>query len=263
MALFPGGPRQADARRDASAAPDRTVQPRPSTSLTNRLSSDPLAWASRLALKGKGLDAGHARHRRPDANDGRLFLTPSTSPLASRHDERVRSHRRRGQRPRRRGLAGRPPFKMRGLGSVTAKGKTESVEVFEVDDTDSNEVAERSDEIEQVRSGTPRSPPFQIGTSCSPAGPSALASPSWNRAIPSPSYFRDRSTLDVAGQCRGKAWDGSEHLEQTEPLRLRAGQAFRCADFVRRYPRYGLRLRADFAVTVAAYWTRRTLRAGS
>ena len=26
-------------------------------------------------------------------------------------------------------------------------------------------------------------------------------------------YFRDRSSLDVASQYRGKAWDGSEHLE--------------------------------------------------
>ena len=34
------------------------------------------------------------------------------------------------------------PFKLRGLGSVTAKGKTESVEVFECYDTDPDELAE-------------------------------------------------------------------------------------------------------------------------
>ena len=101
------------------------------------------------------------------------------------------------------------PFKLRGLGSVTAKGKTESVEVFECFDTDPEELAQLKLEL---------MPQWDAGMSAFREGKLISANRVFKQIVernPSDTvaaYFRDRSTLDVASQIRG-AWDGSEHLE--------------------------------------------------
>lgn len=102
------------------------------------------------------------------------------------------------------------PFKLRGLGSVTAKGKSESVEVFECYDADPDEVAELKTNL---------MPQWDAGMAAFREGKLIRAGRIFARIVelnPTDTvaaYFRDRSTLDVAGQYRGKAWDGSEHLE--------------------------------------------------
>jgi two-component system sensor histidine kinase ChiS len=102
------------------------------------------------------------------------------------------------------------PFKLRGLGSVTAKGKTESVEVFECYDTDPDELAElKTSLMAQWDRGMES---FREGKLLS-AGRVFARIAEINPADTVAAYFRDRSTLDVASQFRGKTWDGSEHLE--------------------------------------------------
>ncbi len=102
------------------------------------------------------------------------------------------------------------PFKMRGLGSVTAKGKTESVEVYECYDTDSDDLAGlKTSMMSQWDSGIAS---FRDGKLLS-AGRVFARIAELNPRDTVAAYFRDRSTLDVASQFRGKTWDGSEHLE--------------------------------------------------
>ncbi len=102
------------------------------------------------------------------------------------------------------------PFKMRGLGSVTAKGKTESVEVFECYDNDADELAGlKTSMMSQWDSGIAY---FRDGKLLS-AGRVFARIAELNPKDTVAAYFRDRSTLDVASQFRGKTWDGSEHLE--------------------------------------------------
>ena len=102
------------------------------------------------------------------------------------------------------------PFKMRGLGSVTAKGKTESVEVFECYDTDPDDLAGlKTSLMSQWDAGIAS---FREGKLLS-AGRVFARVAELNPNDTVAAYFRDRSTLDVASQYRGKAWDGSEHLE--------------------------------------------------
>jgi class 3 adenylate cyclase/DNA-binding NarL/FixJ family response regulator len=102
------------------------------------------------------------------------------------------------------------PFKLRGLGSVTAKGKTESVEVFECYDTDPAEAAElKTNLMSQWDAGIEA---FREGKLLR-AGRVFARIVELNPADTVAAYFRDRSTLDVASQYRGKVWDGSEHLE--------------------------------------------------
>ena len=102
------------------------------------------------------------------------------------------------------------PFKLRGLGSVTAKGKTESVEVFECYDTDPDELAGLK---------TSLMPQWNAGMEAFREGKLIRAGRVFARIVelnPTDTvaaYFRDRSSLDVASQYRGRVWDGSEHLE--------------------------------------------------
>jgi len=102
------------------------------------------------------------------------------------------------------------PFKLRGLGSVTAKGKTKSVDVFECYDTDPAQLAELKTKLmSQWDAGMGA---FRDGKLLS-AGRVFARIGELNPTDTVAAYFRDRSTLDVASQYRGKAWDGSEHLE--------------------------------------------------
>ena len=102
------------------------------------------------------------------------------------------------------------PFKLRGLGSVTAKGKSESVEVFECFDTDADELAALK---------TSLMPQWDAAMEAFREGKLIRAGRVFARIVelnPTDTvarYFRDRSSLDVASQYRDKAWDGSEHLE--------------------------------------------------
>ena len=101
------------------------------------------------------------------------------------------------------------PFKLRGLGSVTAKGKTSSVEVFECYDTDRDDLAEfKTKSMTQWDAGMASYLEGKLLT----AGKVFARLAELNPRDTVAAYFRDRSTLDVASQLRG-AWDGSEHLE--------------------------------------------------
>jgi two-component system sensor histidine kinase ChiS len=102
------------------------------------------------------------------------------------------------------------PFKLRGLGSVTAKGKTESIEVFECYDTDPDELAAlKTNLISQWDAGMAAFREGKLLRAGRIFARIVELNPSDTVAV----YFRDRSSLDVASQYRGKAWDGSEHLE--------------------------------------------------
>jgi two-component system sensor histidine kinase ChiS len=102
------------------------------------------------------------------------------------------------------------PFKLRGLGSVTAKGKTESIEVFECYDTDPENLVElKTTLMPQWNAGMEA---FREGKLVR-AGRVFARIAELNPADTVAAYFRDRSSLDVAGQYRGRVWDGSEHLE--------------------------------------------------
>ena len=102
------------------------------------------------------------------------------------------------------------PFKLRGLGSVTAKGKTESVEVFECYDTDPDELAElKTSLMSQWDAGMESYREGKLIRAGRIFGRIVELNPTDTVAT----YFRDRSSLAVVSQYRGKAWDGSEHLE--------------------------------------------------
>jgi two-component system sensor histidine kinase ChiS len=102
------------------------------------------------------------------------------------------------------------PFKLRGLGSVTAKGKTESIEVFECYDTDPDEVAELKTALKSQWDAGMEA--FRDGKLLR-AGRVFARIVELNPTDTVAAYFRDRSSLDVASKYRGKVWDGSEHLE--------------------------------------------------
>jgi hypothetical protein len=101
------------------------------------------------------------------------------------------------------------PFKLRGLGSVTAKGKTESFDVVECYDTDPDEIAELKTTLLPQWDAAMEA--FRGGKLIQ-AGRIFARIAELNPKDTVAAYFRDRSSLDVASQYRG-VWDGSEHLE--------------------------------------------------
>jgi two-component system sensor histidine kinase ChiS len=101
------------------------------------------------------------------------------------------------------------PFRLRGLGSVTAKGKTESVPVYECYDNDPEELAQlKTESLPQWNAGIEAFRDGKLLSAGKIFARIAERNPDDTVAV----YFRDRSTLDVMSQHRG-AWDGSEHLE--------------------------------------------------
>jgi two-component system sensor histidine kinase ChiS len=102
------------------------------------------------------------------------------------------------------------PFKLRGLGSVTAVGKTESVGVFECYDTDADELAELK---------TSHLPQWDAAMEAYREGKLIRAGRIFTRIVElNPkdtvaTYFRERCSLDVVSQYRDRVWDGNEHLE--------------------------------------------------
>lgn len=109
-------------------------------------------------------------------------------------------------------VAGLPevhPFHLRGLGAVTAKGKSESAEIFECYDHDAEELSEHKTRtlpqftaaMQEFRKGQLLTAGRIFGRIAEMNGDDAVAA-----------YFRDRCTLNVIRERRG-AWDGAEHLE--------------------------------------------------
>ncbi len=100
-------------------------------------------------------------------------------------------------------------FRLRPLGAVRAKGKSEAVEIFECYDNDAHELAEHKDKTQ---------PQFAAGMAEYRKGMLLTAGRIFSRIAEIcpedtvAAYFRDRCTLSVVRE-RAGPWDGAEHLE--------------------------------------------------
>jgi class 3 adenylate cyclase/CheY-like chemotaxis protein len=106
-------------------------------------------------------------------------------------------------------LPGDHKFRLRPLGAVRAKGKSEAVEIFECYDNDAHELAEHKDKTQ---------PQFAAGMAEYRKGMLLTAGRIFSRIAEIcpedtvAAYFRDRCTLSVVRE-RSGAWDGAEHLD--------------------------------------------------
>jgi class 3 adenylate cyclase len=100
-------------------------------------------------------------------------------------------------------------FRLRPLGAVRAKGKTEAVEIYECYDNDPHELGEHKDKTQ---------PQFAAGMAEYRKGMLLTAGRIFSRIAEIcpedtvAAYFRDRCTLSVVRE-RAGPWDGAEHLE--------------------------------------------------
>ncbi len=100
-------------------------------------------------------------------------------------------------------------FRLRALGAVRAKGKSEAVEIYECYDNDLHELAEHKDKTQ---------PQFAAGMAEYRKGMLLTAGRIFSRIAEIcpddtvAAYFRDRCTLSVVRE-RSGAWDGAEHLD--------------------------------------------------
>jgi class 3 adenylate cyclase/CheY-like chemotaxis protein len=100
-------------------------------------------------------------------------------------------------------------FRLRALGAVRAKGKSEAVEIYECYDNDAHELAEHKDKTQ---------PQFAAGMAEYRKGMLLTAGRIFSRIAEIcpedtvAAYFRDRCTLSVVRE-RAGPWDGAEHLE--------------------------------------------------
>jgi class 3 adenylate cyclase/CheY-like chemotaxis protein len=100
-------------------------------------------------------------------------------------------------------------FRLRPLGAVRAKGKSEAVEIFECYDNDAHELGEHKDKTQ---------PQFAAGMAEYRKGMLLTAGRIFSRIAEIcpedtvAAYFRDRCTLSVVRE-RAGPWDGAEHLE--------------------------------------------------
>jgi class 3 adenylate cyclase len=100
-------------------------------------------------------------------------------------------------------------FRLRPLGAVRAKGKTEAVEIFECYDNDPHELAEFKDKTQlQFAAGMAEYRKGMLLTAGRIFARIAEICPEDTVAA----YFRDRCTLSVVRE-RAGPWDGAEHLE--------------------------------------------------
>lgn len=100
-------------------------------------------------------------------------------------------------------------FKLRALGAVRAKGKSEAVEIFECYDNDAHELAEHKDKTQtQFAAGMAEYRKGMLLT----AGRIFSRIAEINSEDTVAAYFRDRCTLSVVRE-RAGPWDGAEHLE--------------------------------------------------
>jgi hypothetical protein len=99
---------------------------------------------------------------------------------------------------------------LRGLGAVTAKGKTQSIEIFECYDNDPPELIEHKlRTTSQFNRGMEE---FRKGKLLT-AGKIFTRMAEMERNDSVAVYFRDRCALSVVRSRGGGAWDGAEHLE--------------------------------------------------
>jgi len=100
-------------------------------------------------------------------------------------------------------------FRLRALGAVRAKGKSEAVEVYECYDNDAHELAAMKDKTQpQFAAAMAEYRKGMLLTAGKYFSRIAEACPEDNVAA----YFRDRCTLSVVRE-RAGPWDGAEHLE--------------------------------------------------
>lgn len=101
-------------------------------------------------------------------------------------------------------------FRLRALGAVRAKGKSEAVEVYECYDNDAHELIEFKDKAQpQFAAGMAEYRKGMLLTAGKIFSRIAEICPEDNVAA----YFRDRCTLSVVRERGTGAWDGAEHLE--------------------------------------------------
>lgn len=108
------------------------------------------------------------------------------------------------------GLPANHRFRLRGLGAVTAKGKSQSTELFECFDNDPAEIiAHKSRTLPQFARGMEEFRKGMLLTAGRIFSLIAEMEPEDTVAA----YFRDRCTLSVVRDRGGGTWDGAEHLE--------------------------------------------------
>jgi class 3 adenylate cyclase len=108
------------------------------------------------------------------------------------------------------GLPADHTFKLRPLGAVTAKGKSQSIEIFECYDNDARELQEHKDKtLPQFAAAMAE---FRKGTLLT-AGRIFARIAEMNSDDNPAAYFRDRCSLSVIRDRGPGAWDGVEHIE--------------------------------------------------
>lgn len=110
------------------------------------------------------------------------------------------------------GLPPDHPFKLRGLGAVTAKGKAQSVEIYECFDNDPFELKEHK--LKTAEHFTVAMAEFRKGKLITAGKMFALIAED-DPADTVAAYFRDRCSLSVIHERGGggRGWDGAEHLQ--------------------------------------------------
>jgi class 3 adenylate cyclase/CheY-like chemotaxis protein len=104
----------------------------------------------------------------------------------------------------------RENFKLRNLGNIKAKGKTQAVELYEVYNNDPAELIEHKDKwMEAFTAGMEE---FKKGMFLT-AGRIFQKIAELNTDDIPAAYFRDRCTLDVVRERGPGAWDGAEKIE--------------------------------------------------
>ncbi len=101
-------------------------------------------------------------------------------------------------------------YKLRALGAVTAKGKSQSVEVYECFDNDPDDLIEHK--LKTMNYFNAAMAAFRKGQLLS-AGSTFARIAEMNRSDKVAAYFRDRCALSVMKPRSSSAWDGAEHLE--------------------------------------------------
>jgi class 3 adenylate cyclase len=108
------------------------------------------------------------------------------------------------------GLPSDHGYRLRGLGAVTAKGKSQSVEIFECFDNDSDDlIAHKERTMPQFAAAMTE---FRKGMLLT-AGRIFARIAELNREDAPASYYRDRCSLAVVRDRGAGVWDGVEHIE--------------------------------------------------
>jgi class 3 adenylate cyclase len=102
------------------------------------------------------------------------------------------------------------PFRLRALGAVAAKGKSQSIEIFECYDNDPQSLREHKDKTQPQFAAAMLE--FRRGTLLT-AGRIFARIAEINPADKPAAYFRDRCSLSVIRDRGPGAWDGVEHIE--------------------------------------------------